>query len=90
MTFIFKLVKRSPSGGAESYETRTVSIRTTVDFSKTPEIQRFLEGKEAQIICDVESSGLAMTTEVILFSYLFSKCNAFTKFLPKKRESKFP
>ena len=67
MTFVFKLIKRSPSGGAESYETRTVSIRTTVDFSKTPVIQRFLEGKEAQIVCDVESSGLAMTTEVRFF-----------------------
>ena len=54
---------RSPTGGEEDVQTRSVTIRTTVDFSGTPDVQRFLQGEDAEIECIFESSGLDVTTE---------------------------
>ena len=57
---------RSASDGADSYEIRNIDIRQEINFVDTPLVQKFLLGTEAEIRCDVTTSGEDITTEWIL------------------------
>ena len=89
----FTLATPLSAGNENDYQTRTVSIRTRVEFTDTPNEQRFLAGEEAEIICEVDTDVISMTTEWYLppasglLSPVKGKCRQFIGYLQKIKKT---